>query len=71
MRWQEPKHGDVKIKKKFALFPIKINGENRWFEWVTIKYVYHDGTLFRTPRTHQFYHYYGWLKKEFIDEDSN
>ena len=71
MRWQEPKHGDVKIKKKFALFPIEINGENRWLEWVTIKYVYHDGTMFRTPRTYQHYRYYGWLKEEFIDENSN
>lgn len=68
MRWQEPKDGDVKIKKKFALFPIEINGENRWFEWVTVKYVYHNGTMF-VDQYHRVYHYYGWRAEEFIDEN--
>lgn len=70
MRWQNPKHGDVRIKKKFALLPIEINGENRWLEWVKIKYVYHYGTVFREKRDHGYYRYYGWRAEEFIDEDN-
>lgn len=54
MRWQNPKHGDVRIKKKFALLPIEINGENRWLEWVKIKYIYHNGTIFREKKAMVF-----------------
>ena len=67
MRWKEPKHGDVKIKKKFAFLPIEINGETRWFEWVTIKYVYHNGTTF-SDRYYRTYSYYGWRAEKFIDK---
>ena len=41
MRWIEPKDGDIKIKKKFAILPIAINNETRWLEWVTVKYQYY------------------------------
>ena len=68
MRWQNHKHGDVRIKKKFAFLPIEINGENRWLEWVKIKYIYHNGTIFREKRGYGFYHYYGWRAEEFVDE---
>lgn len=40
MRWQEPKDGDEKIVKKFALLPITLGRETRWLEFVTIKYIY-------------------------------
>lgn len=42
MRWRKPNDGDTKIKRKFALFPICLNREVRWLEWVTIEYVYHE-----------------------------
>jgi hypothetical protein len=37
MRWKLPKTGDIRIITKFALFPIKANGEKRWLETVRIK----------------------------------
>lgn len=37
MRWYAPKRGDVRVIKKFAIFPITINGETRWLEWVRIR----------------------------------
>jgi hypothetical protein len=58
MRWKEPIDGDVKIKKKFALFPITIKKETRWLEWVNIRYKYfEDGWD------------YGWMAMEFVDEE--
>lgn len=68
MRWKEPEDGEVKIKRKFATLPVCINDETRWFEWVTIKYVYHNGTLRRDWDTNQFYRMYGWRKEEFVDD---
>ena len=38
MRWEVPKYGDTKIKKKFALLPINLKGEVRWLEFVKIEY---------------------------------
>jgi len=32
MRWKEHDNGDVKIERKFALFPIKVDKETRWLE---------------------------------------
>lgn len=52
MRWTESSSRDVKTKRKFALFPISINGETRWLEWVTIEYRYD----------------YGWYKYRFTDQ---
>lgn len=40
MRWNKPNLYDIKIKKQFAFFPIEINNEVRWLEFVKIKYVY-------------------------------
>ena len=71
MRWKKPKDGKIKIKRKFAIFPICIDDETRWFEWVTIKYVYHNGTLRRNYDANQFYRVYGWRKEEFIDDEDD
>lgn len=70
MRWTEPEDREEKIERKFAILPVKIDGETRWLEWVTIKYVYHNGTLRRDWNTNQFYHIYGWIKEEFVDDYS-
>lgn len=42
MRWTKPKDRDIKVKRKFALFPICLDREVRWLEWVTIEYVYRE-----------------------------
>jgi len=67
MRWKEHDNGDVKIERKFALFPIKVDKETRWLEWVTVKYVYHSGTLVKDLRNCKNYLLYGWVAEEFID----
>ena len=61
MRWKEPIDGDVKIKKKFALFPITINYETRWLEWVNIKYKYSEDCW--------GWCCCGWIPTEFIDDE--
>lgn len=70
MRWNEPESGDEKIKRKFALFPITIDGETRWLEWVTIKYRFSKYDIHVDPITHRAYRSYGWDKYEFIDEQN-
>jgi len=43
MRWNTkpyPKHRDIRIVSKFALFPIWIDGEYRWLERVSIQQRY-------------------------------
>lgn len=42
MRWTKPSDGDIKVKRKFALFPICLYREVRWLEWVTVEYVYNE-----------------------------
>lgn len=42
MRWTKPSDGDIKVKRKFALFPICLHREVRWLEWVTVEYVYNE-----------------------------
>lgn len=69
MRWIEPRPGDEKIVKKFALFPITICEETRWLEWVTIKYVYRSYA--HTDMYGDRYLAYRWSKETFIDEDKN
>lgn len=66
MRWNTHKQDDIEIKKKFAIFPIEINGEVRWLERVNIKYKFVEnehvvvggGHFVRT----------GWIPIEFIDK---
>ena len=43
MKWKHPKDGQKRIIKKFALFPIRLNGETRWLETVYILQKYLDG----------------------------
>lgn len=61
MRWTIPNNNDTKIKRKFALFPIKINNEVRWLERVTVKYRYGYSTEIGL---------FGWFPIEFIDKDN-
>lgn len=68
MRWIEPKDGDIKVKKKFVIIPITINGETRWLEWVTVKYRYHERIAVWTNG--EYYVETGWFPEEFIDENN-
>lgn len=68
MRWNKPKSGDTKIKRKFALLPITIGKETRWMEWVTVRYEFSDWNLYRDPVMRKIYRRYGWFECEFIDE---
>lgn len=40
MRYIKPSNGDKKVKTFFAILPVKIDKEIRWFEWVTVGYTY-------------------------------
>lgn len=35
MRWKLPEHGDIRIVKKFLIFPKTIKRERRWLEYVS------------------------------------
>jgi len=32
MRWRDPVKNEVRRKKAFLFFPLKLNGETRWLE---------------------------------------
>ena len=59
MRWMKTRYGDEKIKRKFAILPIRVENEVRWLEWVTVKYLYYvDKDCIA-----------GWHAIEFIDKE--
>jgi len=37
MRWEEPKQGEMRIRRKFLFRKRTLNGENRWLEFADIK----------------------------------
>jgi hypothetical protein len=43
MKWKGKKPYETVIKKRFALFPINLNGETRWLEFVKIEGYYWKG----------------------------
>ena len=67
MRWYEHETGETKIKRKFALFPIKIGKETRWLEWVTIQYGFYNNSQYYDPNIHITYRCYGWMVEKFVD----
>lgn len=40
MRFELPRHGDTRIKEKFLVLPLRVNGEIRWLEKVKIRQCY-------------------------------
>jgi len=47
MRWTPPKDGDIRVRTRFLIFPLTLNGETRWLERVTIKEIFqrsYDGS---------------------------
>lgn len=45
MRWLSPEDGMTRIIKRFAIFPIEVNRENRWLEWCYVKQEYYQPRL--------------------------
>ncbi|MDU4953778.1 hypothetical protein HF846_04140 [Clostridium cadaveris] len=42
MRFRVPRNGDSRVKTKFAILPITINGDMRWLEKVKIRQYYNE-----------------------------
>jgi hypothetical protein len=61
MKWKNPnpKDGDVRIIKRFALFPINTPHETRWLEFVRIEQRY-EGYNWADD---------GWQNTQFIDSE--
>ena len=66
--------GEVKYRLFFAIFPVCIDNECRWFEFVKIKYVYRRFTTYTTEKiggkivpvpTDKK----GWERDKFVPED--
>ena len=49
MRFYKPAHGEQRIIRKFAWYPICINGIVYWLEYITIR--------------QQYNRYFGWYNK--------
>lgn len=66
MRWklENPNNQDTKIERKFALFPIRIDEEVRWLEFVTIKYRFYNRYYYRELG---LYEKDVWIKESFVD----
>lgn len=59
MRWKSVRTGDKRIVTRFALFPIKIQGEVRWLELCKIEQDAYDTDFYTYP----------WHNIRFIDKD--
>jgi len=63
MRWIMAQEGDSRIKSWFAIVPVEIGNEVRWFERVSVKQVYNKSIYGGRV---VFY----WADVEFVDEGS-
>lgn len=59
MRYTKPSNGDKKVKTFFAILPVRVDKETRWFEWVTVGYTY---------KVYPWTGGSGWESTCFIDE---
>lgn len=51
------KHGDVRVVKRFALFPMYIGEEGRWLQWVRVKQTFNKS----------FFNSDWWSNSEFLE----
>ena len=58
MRFRTKKSNIITIKKWFAFFPVEINGETRWLEFVKVRGYYWIGSFTGT---------WWWENIEFVD----
>ena len=56
MRILLPNYGDKRVVRRFAILPIKIEKEIRWFEFVYIEQYYSE-------------FYESWYNNRFVDQD--
>jgi len=77
MRWKKkdpkpkppkPRVGDKKIKMFFALFPVRINKDYRWLEYVTVEYEFIAYEVYIEERG--FDTWYKWDRLRFIDKEN-
>ena len=54
MEWKVPKDGEWRIKKKFLLFPVYLEGKGKWLEYAKIKQVYNIA--------------YGWINWRWVED---
>ena len=64
MRFNNPKVGDYRVKRKFLLFPKNIDGDIRWLEWADVVQVYVRGERMHGSSRHFFFL---WLDYCFAD----
>lgn len=64
MRFNNPKVGDYRIKRKFLLLPKSLTEETRWLEWADIVQIYVRGERMHGSRRHCFFF---WLDFCFAD----
>lgn len=57
MKWKGRKSDETIIRKTFAFFPINLNGEVRWLEFVKIKGYWWKGAS----------GFWWWEAQEFVD----
>ncbi len=62
--WFPANLGDTRITKKFAIFPIRIDNEIRWLEFVRIKWELVEAYKFLPPCSP----YQKWVKVQFVEE---
>ena len=72
MRFKENKDGDTKIKKFFAIFPIKIDDETRWLEIVKVQYKFIHMQSHKLSYSGYWTYFNGiikrWVKIKFINK---
>ena len=56
MRWKQK---DMRVIKRFLIFPVRIGKEYRWLEIAYIKQLYRNGC-----------YGIGWYNEEFVDKDA-
>lgn len=63
MRWEKPKIGEMRVVKKFLLFPKRIDNECRWLEFVEYIQVYNNYDP-KMPRI--IYNSNHWFDKKWV-----
>lgn len=54
MRWDRPITGETRVRRWFALFPVKAGDEVRWLEFVTVHQSYNTSS-------------FGWCNDWFVE----
>ena len=57
--WYPATVGDKRVECYFAWFPVKLNGETKWLERVSVEYEDRYGGMGFTPKT-------SWRKNRFV-----